>query len=195
MARKTAEEAGRTRESLVQSARVLFAERGYAATSADEIAHHAGISKGGLYHHFVDKRDLFLAAFQQIVEELDQSVLEAVTGITDTWEFFETGCRSALEAMSNPEYIRIAIQEAPAVIGVDEWHRIDTAAGLQTMEAGLQLLEADGIIERTSPALAILLFGALTQAGLALGRGERGVDRDDLLSEFVRLVRSLGPRS
>ena len=47
--------------AILASARQLFIERGFAAVSIDDIAAGAGIAKGGLYHHFRAKHDVFEA--------------------------------------------------------------------------------------------------------------------------------------
>lgn len=44
-----------TRDSIVSAALTVFALKGYAAASMDDIALAAGCSKGGLYHHFGTK--------------------------------------------------------------------------------------------------------------------------------------------
>ena len=48
-----------TRKAIIEAASSCFAEKGYAACSMDNIAHAAGLSKGGLYAHFRSKEELF----------------------------------------------------------------------------------------------------------------------------------------
>jgi hypothetical protein len=85
---------------------------------------------------------------------------------------------------------RIAVVDGPAVLGAVEWHEIDAGIGLVSMEAGLAALAADGVLPRPpTRSLAVLLFGALTDAGLALARGD-GPSKGELLEEFVSLVTS-----
>ncbi len=50
---------------LLSAALDLFVERGYAATKLDDVAAHAGVSKGTLYLYFASKEDLFKAVIQQ----------------------------------------------------------------------------------------------------------------------------------
>jgi AcrR family transcriptional regulator len=54
-----AHQAAQTRDAIVGVCLRLFAERGFAATSVDEIARSAGITKGAIYWHFANKDALF----------------------------------------------------------------------------------------------------------------------------------------
>jgi AcrR family transcriptional regulator len=50
-----------TKERIIHEARILFAERGYKATTTAEIAHRVGVTDAALYKHFKGKKDIFLA--------------------------------------------------------------------------------------------------------------------------------------
>jgi AcrR family transcriptional regulator len=62
------QQADRTHEQLLESARVLFVEKGYAATSLEEM------TRGALYHHFNDKRARFDAVVARSIEEMGDRV-------------------------------------------------------------------------------------------------------------------------
>jgi AcrR family transcriptional regulator len=65
MARVTrAESKARTRQRLLDEAERLFRERGYAATSLEQIAEAADVTKGAIYGHFSSKEDLLLSAIE-----------------------------------------------------------------------------------------------------------------------------------
>src|ERR1700678_520058 len=53
-----------TRQRLIGEARRLFRERGYAATSLEQIAEAADVTKGAIYGHFASKEDLLLSAIE-----------------------------------------------------------------------------------------------------------------------------------
>ena len=80
-----------TREALLRVAHDLFAERGYAAVGTEEIVARAGVTRGALYHHFVDKRDLFRAVHEQLERALVAGIGERIAGIEDPWELMVTG--------------------------------------------------------------------------------------------------------
>jgi len=59
-----AESKERTRQRLLTEAQRLFRERGYAATSLEQIAEAAEVTKGAIYGHFASKEDLMLSALE-----------------------------------------------------------------------------------------------------------------------------------
>jgi AcrR family transcriptional regulator len=61
------------RASLLASAKALFAERGYSATSIDDVALAAGVTKPVVYDHFASKRELYFALMQQLRDQLLES--------------------------------------------------------------------------------------------------------------------------
>lgn len=65
MARKTKEEAERTRQQIIHAARQVFHECGVSRTSLEQIARAAGVTRGAVYWHFANKADLFFAMREQ----------------------------------------------------------------------------------------------------------------------------------
>ena len=64
--RLTREESrARTRAAVVAAAAAVFARRGFAAASMEEIAAEAGFTRGAVYSNFADKDDLFLAVLDE----------------------------------------------------------------------------------------------------------------------------------
>ena len=67
-----------TTAALIQAARALFAERGYADVGTEEIVQRGGLTRGALYHNFRGgKEELFRAVLVQISAEVVQRVAEA----------------------------------------------------------------------------------------------------------------------
>jgi AcrR family transcriptional regulator len=60
-----AESKEHTRQRLLAEAQRLFRERGYAATSLEQIAVAAEVTKGAIYGHFASKEDLMLSAMEE----------------------------------------------------------------------------------------------------------------------------------
>ena len=70
--RKTKQEALQTRNNLLETALIVFYDRGVAQASLDEIAKTAGVTRGALYWHFKNKEDLFDALFQKHFADIEQ---------------------------------------------------------------------------------------------------------------------------
>lgn len=56
------------KNKIIQAGFELFCEQGYYATTTTHICQRAGISTGALYSYFKDKKDIFIAAFQDFLE-------------------------------------------------------------------------------------------------------------------------------
>lgn len=69
------ERSRRKRDALLQSALVLFAERGYEETSIEGIARHAHVAVGGFYKHFVSKRQILLVLMDHLLQEASSLTL------------------------------------------------------------------------------------------------------------------------
>lgn len=79
MVRRTKEEAEQTRRRILAAARQVFHERGVGNTSLEQIAQAAGVTRGAIYWHFVNKEDLFKAMCQEVtipfLDRMDYTLL------------------------------------------------------------------------------------------------------------------------
>ncbi len=78
MVRKTKEEAAATRQALLDAALFVFSQKGYAAASLEEIAEHAGVSRGAIYWHFHSKADLYNTLVEEISAQAEIVIRRAV---------------------------------------------------------------------------------------------------------------------
>ena len=131
-------EARATREALIQAALELFTERGYAGVGTEEIVSRAKVTRGALYHHFTDKRDLFRAVFERVEGDLMERIGATMEGADDAWNLMVAGMRAFLDACEEPAVKQISLIDAPAVLGWEEWREIDNRHGLGLTRAALQ---------------------------------------------------------
>ena len=126
-----AERSASTRAALVEAARPLFAERGYAGVGTEEIVRAAGVTRGALYHHFDGKRDLFEAVYAQLEAELAQRIAAGALAANAEapLEAMRAGVAMALEASTESEVQRIALLDGPSVLGWDRWREIAAEHG------------------------------------------------------------------
>lgn len=66
-------------EQIINAAASEFVEHGYENTSMEQIARRAGLTKGGVYHHFQGKDDILLLASQKLAEPLIEMMQQAAT--------------------------------------------------------------------------------------------------------------------
>lgn len=71
MVRRTKEDAGKTRDQLLDAAEKLFQSKGVSRTSLQDIAVEAGTTRGAVYWHFRDKADLFNAMMERVTLPLE----------------------------------------------------------------------------------------------------------------------------
>jgi AcrR family transcriptional regulator len=156
-----------TRAELMRVARALFAERGYAGVGTEQIVARAKVTRGALYHHFADKKDLFRAVHDELEQELVAQVGEQIAGIEDPWELAVTGVRAFLDACADPALRQIALIDAPSVLGWEEWRAVDARYGLGLVTFGLRNgMDAGVFREQEVTPLAHLLIGAMTEAAM-----------------------------
>ena len=75
MARKTKAEAAATRDSILDAAEKLFAEQGVSRTTLQHIASEAGVTRGAIYWHFLDKAALLHAMMERVKLPLEEAML------------------------------------------------------------------------------------------------------------------------
>jgi AcrR family transcriptional regulator len=76
---RRAEARGTARERLLDAAAEVFAERGYRASSVEDIAAAAGLTKGAVYWNFDSKEDVFFALIEERVDRRARELM----GITE----------------------------------------------------------------------------------------------------------------
>jgi AcrR family transcriptional regulator len=197
--RTQTERSANTRAALMAAARRLFTERGYDAVSAEEIVRAAGVTRGALYHHFGGKRDLLEAVYERLEAESTERVARIVLGseLESPLEAMKAGVEAFLDECAEPELQRIALHDAPAVLGWDRWREIAAANGLGLIEASLTAaIEAGEIRPLPVKPMAHLLMGALDEAAMLVARSEDPRSRGEVTTVLLALLESFAaPRT
>ena len=79
----TRETATDSRQDILRTAARLFQQRGYDATSMNDVAAALKLSKGGLYHHFQSKDEILFNLMDHAMDITQQRVIDPVRGIAD----------------------------------------------------------------------------------------------------------------
>jgi len=96
---------------LAASAFALFAEKGVDGVNLDEIAAHAGVTKGSLYWHFNSKRDLILAACSHYYRAYQRRINETLAPLNDPGERLEHTLRVAVRTCLMDQANRVFTME------------------------------------------------------------------------------------
>jgi AcrR family transcriptional regulator len=182
-----------TRRRILDASRELFASRGWTATSIDEIVRTAGVTKGALYHHFRDKTDLLRAVYEEQEQGSIEGLLELGLANGDPLDALRAGARAFLTSCLDPTFRRIALVEAPAGLGWDEWREIDARYGFGLLRLGVKgAMDAGRMRRMPVDSIAHLLLAALSEAALLLGRADDPAAAfDEVVDAFNALLDGL----
>jgi AcrR family transcriptional regulator len=186
-----------TRSALVDSAVELFTKRGYAGTSLDEVAKRARVTKGALYHHFSGKQALFEAAFAKVESVVFGRLEEIMRGPEPIWERAISGLREFISSCLDPSYQRIAIHEAPVVMGWERWREAEDRASFGLIRSSVEdLIEAGELESVPVEVTSRLLFGALSSAATEIASSpdpkEVGAQVEAVIIQLLTRVRRTG---
>jgi AcrR family transcriptional regulator len=190
------EQVAQTRTALVTAGRRLFGANGFAATSVEDIAREARLTTGALYHHFPTKAAVFEAVFEQVHADLLAASAAAAPDAADAVELLVAGFGAFLDKVLEPEVARIIVTDAPAVLGLARFTELDERYALAPTIAVLTAANESGALAVDDPpTLAILLFGALTRAGLLIASSaEPAATRDAVAAALRAIITGFAPR-
>ncbi|MFF8537823.1 TetR/AcrR family transcriptional regulator [Streptomyces sp. SAS_267] len=187
--RRSQEERSRTTTNeLLSAARKLFARDGYTATSLDAICEEIGASKGALYHHFKNKRDLFRAVYEAEENRLSSAIAQTFTLHEDPWDGLYEGMREFLVMSMEPSTQRITLIDAPGALGWAEMRAIRSDCRRMIAYGLGQLLGRDRPRADVT-AVASMVHGAACESAVALAHADG--EADELLEATLRQFRRL----
>ena len=163
----------KTRRALLGSARDLFTERGYAATTTEQIVQRANVTRGALQYHYGEKIGLFRAVY----EEVDAAGMRDIVGHIQAaegnmWDrFVVEGCKAFIEDARKPSVQRICYIDGPAVLGASTIR--ENAPGLTFLHDTLaQLMDQGQIRSLPITPLSKILWASFFEAGLHIAQAD-----------------------
>ena len=188
-------ESASTKRALLDVAQDLFTEHGYAATSLDAIVAGAQVTKGALYHHFAGKQAMFEEVFERVEHQASKAVHDQITGEQDPWLQARAGLRAFLEAVRQPTYRRVVIQDGPGVLGYERFREqeerstfsnvLAIVASVLNDDLGAGSLEMDEPMQRT---FARIFFGAMSSAGESVSLAEDPEAASDRVEAAIGII-------
>ena len=185
------ERTGTTRRKLIDAARVLFVQHGFASVSNDMISAEAGLTRGALHYHFKDKKGLFEAMCIDLgAELLDLINAQTMARAPAEIEELAVGAHIVLDFASDPRFHRPLFVEAPTVLGLEAWRKLLEPASIGLLEHALSHWVDEGLLapDTSLTPLATLLQGALMQATLAVGQSSDRAASRKLHQEAIELL-------
>jgi AcrR family transcriptional regulator len=177
-----------TQAAILKAARRLFGERGFAATTIDDIAAGARVAKGAVYHHFATKEALFEAVFDQVSLALLAETDRAARAEKDALAAMAKGTQAYFDACAKDTTGQIVLHDGPAVLGWERWREIDNRYFGGRFPMALKRAMDDGLIARQPiEPLARLLLGAVTEVAIACS----GRDLHKAGTDYARAFQAL----
>lgn len=185
-----------TQRALLDAAREVFTEHGFASASITDIVERAGSSVGSLYHHFGGKGELFLALWEDYSAAQEEAAGRAIAqaqraGVTDARALFSAGAKAYLESCWQRRDLAVLFAAGDAPPGFGTLMRAD---GCQWIG---QLDSLDGLTGKSSDRLYVAILTTLVREGareVAVAQNRRQATRTiSAVLEYVRRLMADGP--
>lgn len=177
-----------TRAALLKEATALFAERGYAATSLEDVASASHVTRGAVYHHFANKQALFEAVLEEQEVQAMEEISAAATA-TDPWEAAMLALDAFLDKCCDPTYGRLVWQEGPTALGWHRWRECEEKYAYALVEGFVRSLIDAGYMDNIAVGSTIrFTFWMLGGAGLTLAETP-DADKSQVRDEWAFLIR------
>jgi AcrR family transcriptional regulator len=179
-----------TRTALLDDATALFAERGYAGTSLEDVASASRVTRGAVYHHFASKQALFEAVLDAQEERATAAITSAAGEAAGAgpWDVAMLALDAFLRHCCDPVYGRLVWLEGPSALGWHRWRECEQKHAYGLVEGYVEALVEAGYLERRAvDTLVRFCFWMLGGAGLALAEAADG-DKARLRDEWRYLI-------
>jgi AcrR family transcriptional regulator len=195
--RTQADRSAATRAALVNAARPLFAQQGFAAVGTEAIVRAAGVTRGALYHQFADKTELFAAVVEAVEQDVMAQIMRQLgaeaTREPDPLDELVRGASAWLDACAEPSVQQILLLDAPAVLGWERYREIGTRYSVGVVEAVLtEAVRIGRIADQPVSPLAHIIVGALDEGALMIARADdQATAREQVRDALEQLIGGL----
>ena len=159
------------RQTLMEAARSLFIEKGYADTATPDIVAKAGVTRGALYHHFEDKKALFRAVVEREAAAVAVAIEDTPLTGKNPREALLEGTRRYFDAMAADGRTRLMLLDGPSILGWEAMRELDEQTAESSLRAGLEELLEGTPHHGEAGEIAMLLSAAFDRAALAIAGG------------------------
>jgi AcrR family transcriptional regulator len=154
------------REQLLDIGRSLFAEKGFDATSVEEIAQRAGVSKPVVYEHFGGKEGLYAVVVDREMSALLESITGALTSTGHPRELLEKAAFALLDYVEkSSDGFRILVRDSPVASSTGSFASLISDAATQVEHIMVYQFRARGFDTKHAPMYAQMLVGMVALTG------------------------------
>jgi AcrR family transcriptional regulator len=179
---------------MLEVAHALFAERGYAAVTMDDVAAAAGITKPLLYNYFGNKERLYLACMAPAGDALIATVVESVAATSNAAAALEAGLRAFLGYLAADRAAWRVLFDETLPAGGEVARRVGEYRERLAELVGAILLEQLPPARRAKATTEVqALSSAVLGAAEALGRWWLRTDATSADAAAQMLIEVLGP--
>ena len=176
------------REQLVAIGRTLFASKGYDATSVEEIASRAKISKPVVYEHFGGKEGLYAVIVDREVHALMTALENALTSSQRPRMILENSALALLEYIeSNSDGFRILVRDAPSNSTSGSFSSLMGDIAIKVEHLLAEQFAQGQMDPKWAPLYAQMLVGLIAQVG-QWWLDERRMKKEEVAAHVVNLV-------
>lgn len=160
------------RRKLMDAAFDLFGTRGYAATGVKDVCREAGVTDRYFYESFADRTALFVAVFDDRVDELFQAVVAAVSAAgADPRDQLRAAIGTFLTQVTEDVRTPRLVFSEPAAVGpAADAHMRVTLRRFSRLASATAAHHMDD--ERTAPLIGLALVGTLERVVVEWQDGE-----------------------
>jgi TetR/AcrR family acrAB operon transcriptional repressor len=163
--RRTKEEAQATRNLILDTAEVVFHERGVSRSTLNDIAQAAGLTRGAIYWHFKDKADVFNAMMKRVTLPLEETIYRSdAPSLDDPLAYMRDNFVEALRLTVNDPQVRRVFEIATHKVeyvdetqAVRDRHLATRDECLLHAQRGITMAMKRGLLPRRIPARAAAL--------------------------------------
>ncbi|MGL5434375.1 MAG: TetR/AcrR family transcriptional regulator [Lachnospiraceae bacterium] len=158
----------KTISALLKVARKHFTQQGYYDVSLEKIAEEANVTRGAVYHHFKNKKGLFLGVVDLAQKDVSTQIEREAMKSEDCWQQLILGCLGFVKGANAKNCRRILLVDAPTVIGWDAWRKSDQENSMGVLQEHLIELQKLGHLRENVDTLLMTysISGALNELAL-----------------------------
>jgi AcrR family transcriptional regulator len=174
-----------TQQRILDAATTVFSARGFTAATMADIVAASGASIGSIYHHFGGKKELFLAIFERIANDIERRMDAAAPRATgsDKRRVFEVTARAYLQAMWANRRAAMVLASGDVPAGFD---RIRRNSMLTNFRRWISVLELDN--SPRSQLLTRILVATMAESALMVAACDDAADAEPIIDATIESI-------